>query len=346
MDAFLLRRRMIMAQTVSTERLLYSLSNYTCDGTINTFIDTGIRLFSREYESFRIELKYENFDLSTQIDQETILECKRLVGNTAGLTVRCGRNTEAHLLEINASPLLTNSYFANATTAEISVLYNGFNNNITVNGATTSFNGSIIHFDTLTIGGRYASVNNPDRFVSCHIISLKVYVTLAGWEENTIFSLRDYTCDGTEATAINTGVYLFDTSLYPNGWVLQFDFTVGENNVALGSYLRCRNSANPYPGFGLRRNNNNASQAQAQVNNSSQVISAAAGTRHNVIITNDLTNIIMYLDGNSTYISQQTPANVISPLVIGGELSNDSTQVWNTSRFGKIYIHSLLITAL
>lgn len=353
MDALMLRRRMMMAQAIPTERLVYSLSNYTCDGTINTFIDTGIRLFSPEYKSFRIELEYDNFDLSTQVDQETLLECKSYYAqggySAYGLTVRAARDSYAGQLNINFTPLITNNnkYYNNASSASVSITYTGGSDNvISVNGSTSTHSGNCpIFANTLTIGGRYDSTSTPDRFVSCHIISLKVYVTPTS-VGNTIYSLRDYTCDGTAATAINTGIYLFDQTVYPTGWVLQFDFTVGENNVAQGSYLRCRNSASPYPGFGLRRNNSNASQAQAQVNSSSKLISAAAGTRHQVSITNDLSNVIMILDGTTERIKVATPTNVISPLVIGGELSNDTTQAWNTSRFGKIYIHSLIIKAL
>lgn len=354
MDALMLRRRMMMAQAIPTERLVYSLSNYTCDGTINTFIDTGIRLFSPEYESFRIELEYDNFDLSTQVNQETILECKTYytIGNslTYGLSVRASKDSYTGQLNINFTPLISgtyNRYYSNASSASVSITYTGGSDNvISVNGSTSTHSGNCPTFaHTLTIGGCYDSTSTPDRFVSCHIISLKVYVTPVS-AGNTIYSLRDYTCDGTAATAINTGIYLFDQTVYPTGWVLQFDFTVGENNVAQGSYLRCRNSASPYPGFGLRRNNSNASQMQAQINSSSKLISAAAGTRHQVSITNDLSKVTLIFDDTTIGTRQSTPTNVISPLVIGGELSNDTTQAWNTSRFGKIYIHSLIIKAL
>lgn len=340
----------IMAEAIPTERLVYSLSDYTCDGTVNTFIDTGIALFSPEYEAFRIELEYDNFDLETQVDQETILECKSYYsfgGVAYGLSVRSGETTNAGKLAINFVPLTGDKYYNNASSASVSITYTGGSGNIiSVNGNASTYSRLCPTFaHTLTIGGRYDSTSTPDRFVSCHIISLKVYVTPTS-VGNTIYSLRDYTCDGTAATAINTGIYLFDQTVYPTGWVLQFDFTVGENNVAQGGYLRCRNSTSPYPGFGLRRNNSSASQAQAQVNDFSKLISAAAGTRHQVSITNDLSNVIMILDGTTEGIKVATPTNVISPLVIGGELSNDTTQGWNNSRFGKIYIHSLIIKAL
>lgn len=344
---------MMMTQAIPTERLVYSLSNYTCDGTINTFIDTGIRLFSPEYESFRIELEYDNFDLSTQVNQETVLECKSYytIGNslTYGLSVRAARDSNAGKLNTNFTPLITdgNKYYSNASSASVSITYTGGSDNvISVNGNASTYSGLCPTFaHTLTIGGRYDSTSIPDRFVSCHIISLKVYVTPVS-AGNTIYSLRDYTCDGTAATAINTGLYLFDQTAYPNGWMISFDFTIGENNVGNGSYLRCRNAASPYPGFTLRRLNGNASQMQAQVNSFSTGISAAAGTRHQVSITNDLSKVTMIFDDTTIGTRQSTPTNVISPLVIGGELSNDTTQAWNTSRFGKIYIHSLIIKAL
>lgn len=340
----------IMAEAIPTERLVYSLSDYTCDGTVNTFIDTGIRLFSSEYEAFRIELEYDNFDLETQVDQETILECKSycaLIGNAYGLSVRAGRTTDAGKLAINLVPLADNKHYKNASSASVSITYTGGSDNIiSVNGNASTHSGVCPVFaNTLTIGGRYASANTPDRFVSCHIISLKVYVTPVS-TGNTIYSLRDYTCDGTAATAINTGIYLFDQTVYPTGWMISFDLTIGENNVGNGSYLRCRNSASPYPGIALRRDSNNANNLQGQVNSTNKTISAAAGTRHQVSITNDLSFVTLIFDGTTTGIRQGTPANVISPLVIGGELSNDTTQEWNTSRFGKIYIHSLIIKAL
>lgn len=342
----------IMAQAIPTERLVYSLSDYTCDGTVNTFIDTGIRLFSSEYEAFRIELEYDNFDLETQVDQETILECKSYYtfgGVAYGLSVRSGRATDAGKLAISFAPIIagSNKHYDNASSASVSITYTGGSDNIiSVNGDASTRSGVCPAFtNTLTIGGRYASANTPDRFVSCHIISLKVYVTPTS-TGNTIYSLRDYTCDGTAATAINTGIYLFDQTVYPTGWMISFDLTIGENNVGNGSYLRCRNSASPYPGIALRRDSNNANNLQGQVNSANKTISATAGTRHQVSITNDLSHVTLIFDGTTTGIILQTPTNVISPLVIGGELSNDTTQEWNTSRFGKIYIHSLIIKAL
>ena len=340
----------MMAQAIPTERLVYSLSNYTCDGTANTFIDTGIRLFSPEYESFRIELEYDNFDLETQVNNETILECKSngTTGMVPGMTVRAGEGaTYGGHLRVTLDPRSTVNIYGALSSATVSITYTGgSDNSIVVDGSASVFSGSIAPFpDTLTIGGRGRVGSSPDRFVTCHIISLKVYVTPAG-TGGTIYSLSDYTCDGTAATAINTGIYLFDQTVYPTGWVISFDFTIGENNVGNGSYLRCRNSASPYPGIALRRENGNANNLQGQINSSSKTTSAVAGTRHQAMFVNDLTKVYLYLDGGATSLSQQTPTNVISPLVIGGELSNDTTQAWNTSRFGKIYIHSLIIKAL
>lgn len=348
------RRRLLMELMAPREQLIYSLSDYTCDGTVNTFIDTGIRLFTPEYESFRIELEYDNFDLQTQVSQETILECKSNIPLPAsvispGLTIRAGiynqyEGDHRGMLEVNCAPLFSSKYYGNASTASVSFIY-GSNSSLTVNGDSTQLSGTITyHANTLTVGGRYANDGTPGRFPACHIRSLKIYVVPVTPGGNTIYMLKDYTCDGTAATAINTGLYLFDSSVYSTGWIMYSDFTIGENNVGNGSYLRCRNSASPYPGIAVRRNNSNANQMQAQLNSKSNNVSASSGTRHNLIVTNDLTTWKMVI--NDSINISDSPSTVISPFVIGGELSNDTTQEWNSSRFSKIYIHTLIVRAL
>lgn len=166
-------------------------------------------------------------------------------------------------------------------------------------------------------------------------------------DSNIIYQLYNYTCDGTAATAINTGIYLFDTTLYPNGWDIYFDFTIGENNVGNASFLRCRNATSPYNGFTARRHNNSADQMQVQANSSSKNIkySPLAGTRVLITIENPSAvgkYKVLINGGNAMEVANDS---IVSPLVIGGELSNDTTQVWNPDRFAKITIHSLVITS-
>ena len=352
MDELLFRRRNLITNSIFNkgEKLIYSLENYTCDGTINTFIDTGIRLFTGLYESFRIELEYDNFDLENQINLETILECKsfNLVNRQgAGFTIRAaddsvGTGEYLHKLQVNFPYGLGSTYYENASSAQILLYYDGINNNLIVNDIITPFSGEVYHSNTLTIGGRYGSINNADRFATCHIVSLKIYVTLKS-SNNILFKLQNYQCNGTSATAINTGLYLFDTNTYPNGWEIDFDFTISSGNVSQASYIRCRNATSPYNGFCARRMGSSANDLQLQLDSFSQVLSGRGNTRHVIHITSDLINCTMVGDGVEV---KQALSSVISPLVIGGELSDDTTQTWNASRYCKIYIHSLIVRKL
>lgn len=201
----LLRRRTMMMKpsVVPTERLIYQLNNYTCDGTINTFIDTGLKLFGYEYDAFRIEMEYDGLDLSTT-GQETLLECKDFIianqyGFTSGLSVRVNaRGTyspQYEALGVSFRPLRNDdAYFENTSSANLSIVYNKQNNSITVNGETVNFSGALLHNEPLTIGGRYSShLSNPDRFVQVHISSLKIYA-IANENYQYIFTPLTFKC--------------------------------------------------------------------------------------------------------------------------------------------------------
>ena len=169
-----------------------------------------------------------------------------------------------------------------------------------------------------------------------------------GVDSNIIYQLYNYTCDGTAATAINTGIYLFDTTLYPNGWDIYFEFTVNDWGSNYASFLRCRNSAYPNHGFTVRRDYG-ASRVQIQSNSSASTVATSAGTRLIATIEKPTSDNKLKLTlceyGGSPVIAASTVSSVVSPLVIGGELSDDTTQAWKTDRFSNITIHTLVITA-
>ena len=167
-------------------------------------------------------------------------------------------------------------------------------------------------------------------------------------DPNLIYSLYNYTCDGTAATAINTGLYLFDSSLYPTGWDIYFDFTVESGNQDNASFLRCRNAAQPWNGFTVRRRSGNENQMHVQLDSDYKNISKTSlpGTRFIVTIEkpySNTTNTRILIDGANEM--KRTVGSVVSPLVIGGELADDTTQEWNPERFSYITIHSLIITS-
>ena len=167
-------------------------------------------------------------------------------------------------------------------------------------------------------------------------------------DSNIIYQLYNHTCDGTAATAINTGIYLFDTTLYPNGWDITFDFTVNQFVNSTESYLRCRNSTSPNNGFSVRRDRN-YSTIQAQSNGTTKSMNILTGTRLIATVekptSDNKLKVTVGEYGGSPVIAETNVLSVVSPLVIGGELSNDTTQAWNPDRFSKITVHSLIITS-
>lgn len=175
------------------------------------------------------------------------------------------------------------------------------------------------------------------------LLKRRAIMMACGEDAHLIYKLENHVCDGTAATAINTGIYLFDQTLYPLGWDIYIDFTVGANNVSQGSFIRCRDANTPYNGFTFRRSSSGPNQLQVQVNSKSSGINKTtlAGTRFIATIENPTSagNVKIVIDNTTTV--QDTPKAVPSPLVIGGEL--DASLAWKSDRFGICTINSLRV---
>lgn len=187
---------MTKPSVVPTERLIYQLYDYTCDGTVNTFIDTGIKLFGYEYNSFRIEMEYDGLDL-TQAGIATLLECKSFGGSfNPGLSAKVSNGgNNPYAIAINIYPRITDKYFQNTSSATVILTYNKNSCSINVNGSTARGSGLIYHNEPLTIGGRYSShMSNPDRFVQVHISSLKIYATPSGIDPTYVYTPLTFKC--------------------------------------------------------------------------------------------------------------------------------------------------------
>lgn len=260
---------MMKPSVVPTERLIYQLNDYTCDGTINTFIDTGIRLFGIEYDAFRIELTYDNFDLS-QNHQSTLLESKLFSSGASlfpGLTLRLIKSGNYYpgynAINIDFNPLITPEgglMFRDASYATVSIVYNKIiGSSITLNNQTTMFSGEIRHDEPLTIGGRYSShLSNPDRFVQVHISSLKIYATPSGIDNTYIYTPLTFKClTGGDLSIKNTnGSYdrNFEYSLNGGAWTA---FDLPKNTAS-----KLIATLSPNDTISFRRDNDNFADAQ------------------------------------------------------------------------------------
>ena len=165
-------------------------------------------------------------------------------------------------------------------------------------------------------------------------------------DSNIIYELYNHTCDGTVATAINTGIYLFDTTLYPNGWTIELEFSFTAH-VSQGSVIRCRNASSPYNGINVR-NTQNSGLMEAQINGGAVQSTYVMGSRETVLFDYDVaTNICsVRLNMGNTTSQSMSGKTVNPPLVVGGENNDDSASFsWKSGRFPKCVIHSLVITS-
>lgn len=166
---------------------------------------------------------------------------------------------------------------------------------------------------------------------------------------NIIYELYNHTCDGTAATAINTGIYLFDDTTYPNGWTLEMVFSFTEY-VSQGSVIRCRNAVSPYNGINVRNATSNT-RMESQVNGTATRIDIAMGDRIMVLFDYDVaTNICsvtlknMSTDGTGTTSQSMAGKPVSSVFAVGGEPTDNAGTSWKSGKFAKCVITSLVIT--
>ena len=254
---------MTMALPVPTERLIYSLTDYTCDGTASTFIDTGIKLFGLEYNAFRIEMEYDGLDITTT-NLETLLECKAFSSGTItnGLTVKVGNNTQpqySDAIAANIYPCTENYFFKNTSSATVIITYGSNSGSVNVNGDIKTGSGTIVHNEPLTIGGRYSShLSNPDRFVQVHISSLKIYATPSGIDTSYIYLPLTFKClTGGDLSIKNAnGSYdrNFEYSLNGGAWTA---FDLPKNTAS-----KLIATLSPNDTISFRRDNDNFADAQ------------------------------------------------------------------------------------
>lgn len=171
----MLRRRTMMATQAPSETKIYELQNYTMDGTVNTFIDTGITPFASDWSGFRIVMEISN--ITNAVSQQTYVECKK-IGDSAGTGFTFRRDGARTQFDPNFPPPIPVSNspkFAQLSVNNVEIYYNGSSGYVDVNGTRVTFTGSVSPFtDTLTIGGRHRTATTSDRYPKA-TMSLTIY---------------------------------------------------------------------------------------------------------------------------------------------------------------------------
>ena len=74
------------------EKILFELYNTYFDGTVNSVIDTGLKLWDGTHNKFRIEITYDK--ITGQVNNETLFTNKPDVSPYSGLRIRTSTNNK------------------------------------------------------------------------------------------------------------------------------------------------------------------------------------------------------------------------------------------------------------
>ncbi len=174
-----------------------------------------------------------------------------------------------------------------------------------------------------------------------------------------VYSLANYHCNGNTATAVNTGIKLFDGS-FPEGFRIVLDYSIPssvESIVANATIMTCMNeSGSPWPGFNLRYAGGSSSPDKTRVTSEITQGIISAGDTNTILRSGTNHFEIEYRpNGTSKIVSNEitvTGTGAVSafswPLVVGGSLSsyNASSNTGNWQRLTVVDIISLNVYKL
>ncbi len=356
-----------------TDGNVYHIENLVCDGTSATAYDTGLKLFDGvSYPNgFRLEADFSFPNGGTELagQHSYISDKAEEMSGWPGFTLR---HTAAagSKMELTFKPVFAqNPVVSILPENHIVIEYDGQTANVTINGREYTGTGAVpVHDYPLTLGGTYNPVGTwiEDRFADVMIVSLTVSPLGEGgvfreWTDDEGYHLVNLTCDGTSSTAYNTGLKLYDSASYPNGFRLSADFTVDPSEISKNSqntYLTCMSeAASPWPGFVVRHAQQASATGEIDVNttgNLNAVTPALLSGSNHLEITYDGSVTTVRFNGATVNTLNGAVTAHSYPLVLGGSLDgtyNSSTTYSSMSalpwrRFSKVTFSSLLVEAL
>lgn len=347
----LLMRRAVMS---TLEKVSYL---YTTDGSTSTVVNTNIRPFTNTYPAgFKIELEFDNIPEIVTEQNNRLISCESSYSPYPGF----------HLDRTLRSPNLANLQFWRDSNHYIRlkdfqllrrkntivIIYDRFNESVTLNANGQTVSGSslysTIHNTLLTFGGQIYTAASSPVAERCTSIAIRDFSITAlpipqsqprnYTDENGVIHYENYSTDGTQSTAINTGLRLFSSD-YPNGFELNCEAIPLENGH-MHTLLCCMSEAgSPWPGFVVRHEN---SKMKFTMSNVSGKTTDVAGISI-INIRYDGSTISGSFNGNS-FSGKGAVATHNFPLAFGGSLSSPTQ--WVSNRFCKMFLKSLTIKKL
>lgn len=337
---------------------------HVCDGTAATVLDTGIYPVSKDYPyGFTIDTVFDN-SVDTSTDQyRSIIVFEHWDSPYAGLKFRREQNSlDAVDFAFGSSgnhvriqgDLVQQRNHAIFEYDRVDGLVN-----LNLNGTTTSGYFRCVNVPRpMTLGGERDSNNGAvtNTYSNCAAVAFRSFSFTPKdstshpytryTDENNVIHIENVLTQGTQATALDTGICLFDGS-YPNGFELEVELIVLDttNNVQ-NTFLSCKaEGMSGYPGFSLRHLKNTTTNLEVSFkpNFGSNPGPKAAAGMNTLKITYTGSSATLVFDGQ-TYTGSGTVATHSCPLVIGGTQSTPGQ--WVSDRFGSCLVRSLTIKKL
>ena len=167
-------------------------------------------------------------------------------------------------------------------------------------------------------------------------------------DETPVYTLSNVTFNGTSSTRVDTGMKLFNTTDFPNGFRVEFTGVLTKKNadysVAWPSWMSCMDESNTstYPGFVIRQQKSSSvTPANFNISNGKTGVNTSAFSVNQtieIVITYDRTTLTITINGTSyTYTVSYTHSY---PLVLGGALST-SASTWYSDRYSNFTLNRI-----
>lgn len=166
MSTLINRRRYTGAQ--EQEKVLFELYNQYFDGTANSVIDTGLKLWDGTHNRWKMEVVYDQITPARQ--NITLFTCKPDVTPYSGIRVRSGQSNYFELIVSETTTIMEN-------TGGFSLLSNTYGDNyrknatLEINTFTIIRNDNILSWDyngsTAKIQMSNVKTNNLDFLIGC-----------------------------------------------------------------------------------------------------------------------------------------------------------------------------------
>lgn len=272
-------------------------------------------------------------------------------GTTAGdsfeLAPSAGaHSTEPHLFFIPGSYAVTvswrsriNTYYKDrTTTTEVLTFEEGKTYTLSLNLAGISVN-----FKGQASAPFTVNVLNADETVAK---TVQIETGNVQEEFTTVYELYDYDCNGKNATAIDTGICLFDGS-FPDGFKIEMEMEITGDNLtknARSTYITCMSeSASPWQGFVWRHNTSADARYEFKVNPSGGSRVATLLESNTLEFTYKPGTARAVINGEE-FVANVTIPDHVFPVCIGG--SRNKLTSWYSDRYAQFHITYLKIYSL